>query len=537
MSKINKKTKFLILIGILIVVSPFVYNVYTFSYIPKLFKLNKKCQEEGYYMALFEFKMLGLSYYLDKGEYLEASKRIRELYNQMRTRKGLIKVPNFTSKEEEYNFYRNLQNPETGSFMDSEYPLCTHHEPTKNVVAHLERLSLEIGVPLSLKYPLRYLEQVDTPEEMINYLNDISTISWPAYKLTQTTFHHARDILSLANENDVITRNKLFTPTSELKQILLQWFYDAQDPETGLWGPKSKKGKLLKMDLSNTSSILKAFINAKGEYIHPQFPVHYQDKIFASVFKVVSEGTPQSDDLDLWHEWRLRTSKGLRVLPRYLWKKASIENKEKTVDFYKQYVVNIFKLYYVKKDGAFSYYPKSQKATLDGTGVYSVLVEMGGLSNENYQKLWGDFDQSIKNRKSIERKHFTQEQLDGLNNHSEVNSIRFYTTEPNLDTYCSGAEFVYYPKDTDILDAVELISNIKSWLSITDQSMGNWVAKSQIENSLKVFNWSSTNSFKELPENYINTALKENGEVYFIAYNTLSLPVYKLKITSNEKKK
>ena len=38
--------------------------------IPALFKLNRECQEEGYYMAEFEFKMLGFAYQLDKGRYV-----------------------------------------------------------------------------------------------------------------------------------------------------------------------------------------------------------------------------------------------------------------------------------------------------------------------------------------------------------------------------------------------------------------------------------------------------------------------------------
>jgi len=37
-----------------------------------LFRLNRMCRQEGYYMAEFEFKMLGLAYLLDKGRYFEA---------------------------------------------------------------------------------------------------------------------------------------------------------------------------------------------------------------------------------------------------------------------------------------------------------------------------------------------------------------------------------------------------------------------------------------------------------------------------------
>ena len=47
--------------------------------VPALFKLNRECQEEGYYMAEFEFKMLGFAYQLDKGRYVEAVSGLRRL--------------------------------------------------------------------------------------------------------------------------------------------------------------------------------------------------------------------------------------------------------------------------------------------------------------------------------------------------------------------------------------------------------------------------------------------------------------------------
>jgi len=37
--------------------------------------------EEGYYMGEFEWKMLGLAYYLDKGQYVRAGRRILNCIN------------------------------------------------------------------------------------------------------------------------------------------------------------------------------------------------------------------------------------------------------------------------------------------------------------------------------------------------------------------------------------------------------------------------------------------------------------------------
>jgi hypothetical protein len=110
----------------------------SFARIPDLFRLNKECQEEGYYMGEFEFKMLGFAYLLDKGHYLEANRGIEKLYNQLKNREGLIKVPKFADKNQEMDFYLNLQNPRTGAFMNDSFPYCTFEGPTGNELIHLE---------------------------------------------------------------------------------------------------------------------------------------------------------------------------------------------------------------------------------------------------------------------------------------------------------------------------------------------------------------------------------------------------------------
>ena len=128
---------------------------HSFSLIPELFRLNKECQEEGYYMAEFEYTMLGFAYDLDKGHYLKAASGIRALHKQLKARNGLIKVPRFADKKQELDFYLNLQNPRTGAFMDDSNPYCTYDGPTGNVLLHLEALARETGQPLRLKYPMK----------------------------------------------------------------------------------------------------------------------------------------------------------------------------------------------------------------------------------------------------------------------------------------------------------------------------------------------------------------------------------------------
>src|SRR4030043_2314513 len=75
--------------------------------VKELFKLNKTLQEEGYYMADFEFKMLGCGYYLDKGYYKKTLKLLNDYHKKLSNREGLIKIPPFKNNPEEINFFLN----------------------------------------------------------------------------------------------------------------------------------------------------------------------------------------------------------------------------------------------------------------------------------------------------------------------------------------------------------------------------------------------------------------------------------------------
>lgn len=168
----------------------------SFSLIPELFRLNRERQAEGYYMAQFEFKMVGFAYLLDRGHYVKAISDLRAYHDQLESRKGLIKLPAFASKSEEMDFYLNLQDSATGSFMDTTSPYCTWEGPTGNVIDHLESLAKETGRPLKLKHPLRFFERIDTPDELRTYLDDIGHLGWIGAKLPESPFHFARDLVS-----------------------------------------------------------------------------------------------------------------------------------------------------------------------------------------------------------------------------------------------------------------------------------------------------------------------------------------------------
>lgn len=48
--------------------------------------MNKILLEEGYYMAEFEVKMMGIVYYLDKGHYRKAFSTLSRFHSQLKNR-------------------------------------------------------------------------------------------------------------------------------------------------------------------------------------------------------------------------------------------------------------------------------------------------------------------------------------------------------------------------------------------------------------------------------------------------------------------
>jgi hypothetical protein len=506
---------------------------YSFAHIPELFRLNKQCQEEGYYMAEFEFKMLGLAYDLDKGHYLRAIRALHTLHEQLSTRTGLIKVPQFADKSQEMAFYLDLQNPRTGAFMDDAYPLCTYTGPTGNVLNHLADLARETGQPLKLQYPLRYLDAINTPATLTAYLDDVATVGWLATKFPQTSFHFTRDLLSLFHEDSVVTRYGLYDVTPEWDTALLQWFYDRQDSASGLWGPRAKNGQLRKKDSMNTASILKAFIDADGRNLHPAFPLRYQDALAQSMLTETAGPLPPDDALDEWHEWNLNTSKAIKLLLK-LWTGLTPATRIQARDLAAQYVQVKFEKFYVGADGAFCYYPGAERATLDGTsGVVGTLDDLGAFSAGKYRRLWGAAEGQELDLGTYAVSAIAAETLKGLLDAPRLNSIRAYARTPEVGNYTAGVLGVFYPQRTAVLDAMELIPKISAWLGSTDQSMGNWTSREELAQSVAALPIAAVPILPdELPLAELNAALRQQRQVVLIGFDILQLPCGK--VTLNE---
>ena len=158
----------------------------------------------------------------------------------LKTEKVYLKITEFKSKEEEMEFYLSLQNPETGAFIDSHYPYCTYNEITVNILNHLSSLSKETGKPLQLKYELKYLDDISTPEKLRLFLDDVAYVGLIASKLPHTSFIFARSLLSFNNSEGVIKKENLYKFSPEWEKVLLQWFYEIRTLKLGCGDQRQK---------------------------------------------------------------------------------------------------------------------------------------------------------------------------------------------------------------------------------------------------------------------------------------------------------
>ena len=519
-----------------LIISAFAIALNVKTKVKELFKMNKTLQEEGYYMGDFEFRMVGFGYTLGKGEYFKTYKKLLAYHKKLKIKEGLIKIPKFKNNQEEINFYLDLQNPNTGAFIDESAPFCTYLEVTKNIINHLEALAGSTTESLKLKYPLYFLDQINTPEKLKTHLEDISYIGWIASKFPQTSFHFARNLLGEAGSENVFEKNNLYRFSPEWKHTMLKWMYDFQDSATGLWGPKSKRTKkLLKSDLNNTASILKSYADNSGNDIYKEFPLKYKDKLFKSALQLLSEPFPDKDDLDEIHEWNLRQSKGINMLLRHLWTGASKENKSIAEKIITRNIDICFEMYYVAEDGAFSYYPHAKHASCDGISNL-ILDKIGAFSCNKQKKIWGDPSENAKYMGEVIQNEVNLSDLDPVVNFPGINSIRIYTNKPDFKSLTDSVWALYYPENTLVLDIMELVPNIVHWAETTSLSMGNWTSIAEIKNEYSKLNIKKPLIYRDkIQLDELNRKFEKNAVLYVVGLDKLQIPGCIIKFSRSDK--
>ncbi|WP_371363731.1 hypothetical protein SRRS_46150 [Sporomusa rhizae] len=500
--------------------------------IPEVIRLNGERKSEGYYLSEVEFKLLGIAYYLDREDFATASTKLDQLYHQLNSKEGLIKVPRFANKNKELEYYLNLQNPKTGAFMDDSYPLFTYVAPTLNMLEHLEFLAKETGQPLRLKYPLSFLDKINTGEKLKAYLDDFALVGPIGSRLPKTPYIAVTEIIDYRE----IERNKLYTFSPEWKRALMQWYYDNQDIKTGFWGPRLRdSGEFANSgELGTTYHVAKLFVDEEGKEYSPEFPLRYKDKMFATTLQKLSE--PMPVDVAEVHDWSFTRYQGIRLLTDFLWSDASTEEKARARRLMESTVRNRFEKFYIEQEGAFSLYPGAQKADLDGTGTaLSLLRVVGALSQKQKERLYGFSDETIRDLGVYKVSNLKENDFTMIKNTEGITSIRLYRADPALGSYTANVVSVIYPNKTPVLDIVDLVPRMNRWVNTTPQTIGNWVSKESVIQDLSAFKIEAVPVAQgNIPLKLANEVLQTNRELIVIGFDIMQVPRVKIIYKSNE---
>lgn len=490
----------------------------------EIFAANETLKEEGYYLAPFEFEMLSISYYLDTGAYRKGLTALNRVHTEMTDRGGLVKVPVFETPDEELAFYRRLQNPLTGAFYPNDTdPPVAFIGVTANMINLIERLSLEADRPFSLLYPLNFLESIATPETLEAMLDDVSRVGWVG-RLIKPAFVSAIELQDLIEQDE---RLGFYGFSEDWKHAFYQWFYDNQDPETGLWGPRDRyTGAMLGGgDIGDSGKIIKMFVDTNGNNIHADMPLRYTDRIFASAISRLSTPIPEAPDR--LHRWILDQDRGFRFLTKYVWKNATPAQKDTVADLLEHFVTTRFSLYYLPKDGAFSLYPHAEHPDLDGTSEAAGMLDYtGALSPSRQAALWGSPETTITRLERRTVAALDVEALAPIADRPDIISLRVYAEEPTAN-FTADVMAIYYPRQPLVRDTVELVQHLRHWLEKTEQTMGNWGTRDGIMERLSAIDIPlSTPTYG--PGNFaaLNATLEENRQLVAIGFDTLQVPRY-----------
>jgi len=490
----------------------------TKSRVQELFELNQTRKAEGYYLAEFEFKMLGAAYYLDQGEFLTAWDALEGIHHELATAQGLAKQPVFHDIREKIAFYRSLQNPETGAFFDDvNFPLFTFIGPTANMIEFIEVLSREAGEAFRLDHPLTFLDRIAEPGALRCMLEDCSHVGWIGAKF-KTPFVCIAELGELAAQCE---RLGLYTFSPEWKQTFYEWFYENQDPVTGLWGSRWRDDNTL-VDggsLSDSEKVIKLFVDLEGNDRSPDYPLKRRKQLVLSALAKLTEPAP--DTLDELHEWILVKDRGFRFLTRYLWRDASASDRQTAEAYMKRFIHTRFANYFVADEGAFSLYPGAENADLDGTGeAIGMFKYLGTLSPEKQKRIWKHKLECITDRGERTVGSCCTSNLVPVAAPPGVNSVRFYAQDPE-GRYLENVIGVWYPFKPEVLDAVDVLSRVRVWAESTPQNMGNWVSREKV---LKMIDGARIPHAPLLGADAVET-LAEYGRVVAVGFDTLQVPI------------
>jgi hypothetical protein len=150
---------------------------------------------------------------------------------------------------------------------------------------------------------------------------------------------------------------------------------------------------------------------------------------------------------------------------------------------------------------------------------------MGAFSSEKQRRLWGGPEQTCADLGRFDLPALTEKDLAPVMGLRNVNSVRFYSLTPDAANYTTGAAGVFYPRQTAVVDVVELVPRVRTWLEATTQSMGNWASREELSDALlKTGIGPVAVSRDEIPLAQLNQVLKDNHTLTLIGFDILQVP-------------
>ena len=458
---------------VLLVTGSAVYS--TISSIPQLFRRNAELKALGYYMGEFEFKMIASQYYLTEGRFLESYRTLRRIDAEMKSLRGLSKMPDNATPEEQMAFLLERQDPVTGAFMEHSYPPFSYFAPTCNVVEALTRLSHETGRLLTLKYPLRFLDQIKTTDQLRAYLDSLLYVSeLSAYFPGPGPY--GPGVSEMAGF-DVLEEAGVHRFPEHWKTELRRWFYETQDPDTGFWGARIgyESHWRQKTDINATFHVLKLMLTESGENQDARFPLRYARTLARGVLDSMNKAIPESTTEQ--HDWGLQQYQGAKMLTKYLWPQLSDSEKDEVRRTFRSMLVQSYRLYR-PGDGGFAYYTTDAKADIDGTGLAIGVLKVLGLMSGTWERerLWGNASEVDLTATRMSVRIWEQAILPQP---TEAQSIRVYRDYlPSAASYDDASLVrIVYPSGTKGLDLMDLRQGFARFMNTEGSVYGNWKSK------------------------------------------------------------
>jgi hypothetical protein len=451
-----------------------------FGAVTRLFKRNAELKAQGYYMGEFEFKMVAVQYYLNEGSYLKAYTTLRRIRREMETTQGLVRMPDVGSPQQMTAFLLERQDPATGAFMDVRYPFFTYISPTLNVVGTLDDLARNAGQPLKLKYPLRFLDQIGTSQQLRAFLDSHLYLKETWARLGGPGPYAAVSELAYFDE---LERAGVYRFSDEWKNALRQWFYETQDPATGFWGTRvGNPGKWRQnIDANSTYHVVHLVLDDRGDNQSAQYPLRYAGVLAQNLLRVLDRPVP--DDPQKQHSWSLEQAQGARMITR-LWPHLSDPDKELGRRAMQTYLTQRYR-FFRPADGGFSLYTTSTRADVDGTANALGLLRATGCLSGTWERdrLWGNAIAAAPKPTRTEVLRWEDVALPVLPN---VRSLRVYKNVPPPSDAYDDANLlqIIYPRSVDVLDVMDVRQRVAGFIAASGQAFGNWTPKESLREPL-----------------------------------------------------